>query len=340
MNNTNYYYYLCVLFLLGISFGTTACSDEGDASGETLDSAADTATTSTSDSGTATTAGETDSQFVPETDTVSADTGTMTGSDSDSDAVSTEPRSTDPLDTQSESSSDTMKGTEGGTSDDSETSFPNDTASDNDTATADSESETVDVGDAEQLTVHYEAGDAQGGPIVYVMWLENAAKTFVQNLFICNKLLDGSLTGTALPYWSLNLKDSAEIDGLSGATQLPEISVTRDIPAEATQQFTVYVELDHSWDDNDWFGDQPALLYAADIDLTASRTEYPLTPLGWTPESRTTFQSMDGKPSFEGGELCTEMRYITHSQSGNDFGDPDPDRSATNMVQSLTVRLH
>ena len=330
MKNTTFCYYLFFLLLFGISSGTVACSDDGDATGEPQDSAADTATASTLDTGTGTTAGETDSHIFPGTDdTASADTGTIVGSDSESDETGTEPRSTD-----------TRDDTESGTSGDSETSVPIDTATNIDTATADTESETVDVGDAEQLTVHYEAGDAQGGPIVYVMWLENAAKTFVQNLFICNKLLDGSLTGTALPYWSLNRKDSAEIDGLSGATQLPEISVTRGISAEATQQFTVYVELDHSWDGNDWFGDQPALLYAADIDLTSSRAEYSLTPLGWTPESRTTFQSMDGKPSFEGGELCTEMRYITHSQSGNDFGDPDPDRSATNMVQSLTVRLH
>jgi hypothetical protein len=298
--------------LMGLVIGTIGCSDEGGDNADPVDSVADTATATSGDSETATGVGGTETA----------------GTDGPGDTADTGTESGNPPDTGTGTVSDTGSGTP----EDSETGTPGDTA--------DSESETGNGGDVEQLTVHYEAGDAQGGDVIYVMWIENAAKTFVQNLFICEKLLNGKLTGIALPFWSLNRKNSSEIDGLSGATRLPEVSITSDIPAEASAQFTVYVELDHSWDDNDWFGDQPALLYAADIDLTTSRTEYTLTPLGWTPESRTTFQTMAGSPSYEAGELCTEMRYITHSQDGNDFGDPDADRSATNMVQTLTVRLH
>ena len=48
---------------------------------------------------------------------------------------------------------------------------------------------------------------------------------------------------------------------------------------------------------------------------------------------------MAEKPSFEAGELCTEMRYITHKKSTGDFGVKDPTHSATNLIEQLTVTI-
>ncbi len=187
------------------------------------------------------------------------------------------------------------------------------------------------------LTVHYEEGSTRGGPIVYVMWLENEARTFVQHLYVCKRLLDNSLAGVALPHWQLNKRKKSSVDGVSGATRHPQIVVTRAIPKEAGTRFTVYAELDHSWDSNDWFGDQPAVVYAVDVDLNTPQTEYTLAPIGWSAERESTVSSLPGASGFDTGNICEDMRYITHSKSGDTFGAPNPDRAATNMVKKLTV---
>jgi hypothetical protein len=189
----------------------------------------------------------------------------------------------------------------------------------------------------ESMTVHYEEGSTQGGPIVYVMWLENEARTFVQHLYVCRRLLDNSLTGVALPHWQLNKRKKSSVDGVSGATRHPQIVVTRAIPKEAGTRFTVYAELDHSWDSNDWFGDQPAVVYAVDVDLNKPRMAYTLAPIGWSAEKESTVRSLPGAQGFDTGNICEDMRYITHSKNGDTFGAPNPDRAATNMVKKLTV---
>lgn len=189
----------------------------------------------------------------------------------------------------------------------------------------------------ETMTVHYEEGNAQGGPIVYVMWLESESRSFVQHLYVCKRLLDNSLTGVALPHWQLNNRKKSSVDGVSGATRHPQITVTRAIPREAGTRFTVYAELDHSWDSNDWFGDQPAVVYAVDVDLNNTQREYNLSPIGWSAEKESTVSSLPGVSEFDTGNMCEDMRYITHSKSGDSFGAPNPGRAATNMVKKLTV---
>jgi hypothetical protein len=49
-------------------------------------------------------------------------------------------------------------------------------------------------------------------------------------------------------------------------------------------RFTAYFEIDRSFDGNDWWTDQPAVVYAADVDLSggqATRT-FALSARGWS----------------------------------------------------------
>jgi hypothetical protein len=184
------------------------------------------------------------------------------------------------------------------------------------------------------ITIKLKEGTANTPKIVYTMWLENSEHTFIQNLFICNKIYNKTLTGTALPYWTINKRPYSDIDGLSGATIHPEFSITRLVEKEATSEFTVYVEIDHSWDRNDWFNDQPALLYAAAINLNSAQKQYSLVPVGWTAAAHNSTTSVPAPPVTTEGKLNKEMKYITHHADGIGFGTAD-DRTSTKMVQSL-----
>ncbi|MBN2716793.1 MAG: hypothetical protein JXX14_13160 [Deltaproteobacteria bacterium] len=190
----------------------------------------------------------------------------------------------------------------------------------------------------DKITVSLSETPNNGYRIVYAIWLENAAHTVVQNLFICERVLDGSLSGTALPYWSINRKDASTVDGVSGATILPSFSVTSEISSAIGNQFTVYVEVDHSFDENDWFDDQPALLFAADIDISEAQRTFSLSPVGWTVWSDVTFSQASETKTSVAGALNTEMRYITQHNSDGSFGAAD-DRSAVGMVQYITAEI-
>ena len=174
---------------------------------------------------------------------------------------------------------------------------------------------------------------------VYAIWAENKARTFVQNLYICNRILNGSLTGTALPYWIMNKKSSSSLDGVTGATILPEFSITRTLSKELGNEFTVYVEADHSFDGNDWFNDQPALLFAADVNLGNLQAEYQLNFVGWTKASQNSYSNAAGAPTTGNGKLNTELRYITHHAENGGFGSEDDRSSVTRVVDSLKATV-
>ena len=175
--------------------------------------------------------------------------------------------------------------------------------------------------------------------VVYVIWVENESRTFVQNLYICARVLDGSLTGDALPYWALHKKNHSTVDGLSGATIAPEFTITRDLSNMVGNRFTIYAEVDHSFDDNDWFNNQPALLYAANVDLSNIQSTYTLSPIGWTKMAENRYTNTAGGPTSADGELNTEMRYITNHASDGGFGGED-NRTATSIVDTIVARLN
>lgn len=189
------------------------------------------------------------------------------------------------------------------------------------------------------ISINYKKGTDISPPIVYAIWVEDTDQKAVQNVYICGSLLDGSLTGTALPYWWMNkrpVSSKTALDAVTGATvQNSDFSVDAVVARPDSGRFTAYVEIDHSFDGNDWFSDQPALLYSVEVDLASGQNTYTLKPGGWTPNEGTD-NVIDGAGK---GELQKELRYITHKKtSGGDFGDPDP-RTATNMVGSLTLTI-
>ncbi|MBN1499402.1 MAG: DUF4959 domain-containing protein [Spirochaetes bacterium] len=176
---------------------------------------------------------------------------------------------------------------------------------------------------------------------IYVIWIEDASSNFIQNLSICNKLVKGGLTNTALPFWKLNRypkSDMTEVDAVTAATKAKQnFVVTAQLKDINVRKFTIYFETDFSFDANDWFGDQPAILYKADIDLDnlPANSEYELIFCGWTPNEGTE----NVIPSTPKGTLQDETRYITNFKNGTGFGDPDPARSATMVVDKLMLKI-
>ncbi len=174
---------------------------------------------------------------------------------------------------------------------------------------------------------------------IYVIWAENKASSFIQNISVCSKLVNGGLTGTALPYWKTNVNpnsENEEIDAVTGATQAnTDFSVSFDLKNNTVREFTLFFEVDRSFNPNDWFDDQPSLLYSADINLDDNVTEYELLPTGWTPNENT--QNIISNTPM--GTLQNELRYITHHKDNSSFGDVD-ERGAVKMVGKITVTLN
>ena len=191
------------------------------------------------------------------------------------------------------------------------------------------------------LTVNFEFGEElapTGYGNIYVCWIENKNSDYLQNIKICSKLINGGLTGTALPYWKLNVypsSNSNEVDAVTSATVAnSDFTVSAGLKDGSPKQFTVYLETDRSFEPNDWFTDQPALLYSADIDLDDNITEYELNFIGWTPNEKTE-NKIPGTPM---GILQNEVRYITQHKNGTDFGTAD-ERSLTRMVEEITLSI-
>ena len=177
---------------------------------------------------------------------------------------------------------------------------------------------------------------------IYVIWAENPSVGFYYPIYICNRLLGigGNLTGTALPYWKVNKypnMNTTEVDAVTGATQkMTDFSVPFTIPERSPRQFTVYFETDASYNGNDWFADQPAILYKADINLDNLLSEHALEFVGWTPNENTVSSA---SIELVLGGLQSETRYITNlkiSTSPDAFGGAD-DNPQTNLVGSIRI---
>lgn len=184
------------------------------------------------------------------------------------------------------------------------------------------------------IKVHFTDGVEHGGEKIYTIWLANPGENFYCNIFVCNRIKKQNLTGTGLPNWQENIRPhftSSEIDAVSGATVddgnfVQEITLDKNAP----RQFTVYFEVDHSWDGNDWFGDQPAVTFAANIDLDNPQTTYTMHFIGWTPNENT----KGGTPGGVYGVLNTVLKYILEKIDGTE--EPEP---ATDLVGDLTVTI-
>lgn len=173
---------------------------------------------------------------------------------------------------------------------------------------------------------------------IYVIWMEDTTSNFIQNIFICQKLIKGGLTGTALPFWKTNkypMSSSSEVDAVTSATiSNSDFSVSVFLKDSSIRNFDLYFEVDKPFDPNDWFLDQPAILYSVNINLDDNTSEYDLLPIGWTPNENT----QNNIPNTPLGHLQEEMKYITHYKEGTTFGATD-DRSSTKMVKKITVKI-
>ncbi len=193
--------------------------------------------------------------------------------------------------------------------------------------------------------------------IVYVIWIENQAGNNIQNLYVCERLVgkgNGPLTGTALPYWKTNKYPGSSIDGVTGATEKGNFVLTRNLANFGIRKFKIYMELDRSFDENDWFKDQPALIYStSEIDLDNLQPQYDFSPVGWSPNENTGNSSNKFKddpphssPAF--ASLNTDMRYINNradtSTSPYGIGAVYPTTlapavPATCLVGTLTAKI-
>lgn len=218
------------------------------------------------------------------------------------------------------------------------------------------------VGGSQSSDVNIEVSYTRGTgnfsrSIVYVIWIENQAGNNIQNLYICERLLGGgagALHGTALPYWKSHKYPGSSIDGVTGATESGNFILTGNLADSGIRKFKIYMELDRSYDVNDWFNDQPALIYSTDeIDLDNLQPQYYFSPIGWSPNENTGSLSNNFKddpphtsPAF--ASLNTDMRYINNqadtSTSPYGFGSeypstPAPAIPATCLVGTLTAKI-
>jgi len=173
---------------------------------------------------------------------------------------------------------------------------------------------------------------------IYIIWMEDTISGFIQNIFICQKLITGGLTGTVLPYWKINkypVSSSSEIDAVTSATKAnTDFSVSAVLKNSTIRNFVLYFEVDRYSEPNDWFTDQPARLYSVGVNLDDGTSEYELLPIGWTPNENTQNQI----PNTPMGQLQKEMKYITNHKQGSSFGVAD-ERSSTKMFKKITATI-
>lgn len=190
------------------------------------------------------------------------------------------------------------------------------------------------------IQVSFEDGTEWGGQKVYAIWLANETENYYQNIYICNRINLQNLTGTGLPYWENNVRSfftSSDIDDISSATVATGDFIESVILTDnSITEFTVYFEIDHSWDGNDWFSDQPAILYSAEVNLLDSVSTYTMDFIGWTPNENTD----GGIPGGVDGVLNQILGFITNMNDGaNGFGELEPE-PATALVGGLTVDIN
>jgi len=128
----------------------------------------------------------------------------------------------------------------------------------------------------------------------------------------------------ALPYWGHKYGFKAEdglylptpenpvADAYTGATPTTDFILKSKSDNELPQKFKILFEINQSWDWNEYWTNtkylddedyktsaQPALVYAADIDLSTNQKEYLLKPIGHSHYSGKT------------GELFTDLNTLT-----------------------------
>lgn len=170
------------------------------------------------------------------------------------------------------------------------------------------------------LTLIFEKGKEHNHPL-FAVWLADGQGRFIETLYVSQTIGKGVFPRAnrkkghwqegeiqrpaALPYWvhQRNMQNEKgtlmptpskpEVDGVTGATPTNSFIMTLTTSKPLTGTATLYVELNQSWDWNDyWYNDkfpgdteymtssQPAVVYAVKIDAGSSVKEYVLEPVG------------------------------------------------------------
>jgi hypothetical protein len=154
---------------------------------------------------------------------------------------------------------------------------------------------------------------------VYVAWIEDADERNLQNLYVCDKLIVGGLTGTADPHWKRDKYPGSSLDGVTGASDQgsPGIDVTRSLNIGSVRRFRVCFEIDRSWNSNVNFYDRPAFTYRSSlIDLDDLQSPYDLSLYGWM-SNDTTGNSLgqqpkvaDSIPGWAAWKFMTDVSWL------------------------------
>lgn len=181
-------------------------------------------------------------------------------------------------------------------------------------------------------------------PPQIAIWVEDMAGNYLTTIYASHKIatdswqaVGGNRRKEALPVWChvrgiqypdgsyLPTKDQPMVDGISGATPHGSFDV-KIRPTSNLKQFVVKIELNHStdWNDNypenakegdtNYTGDsgQPALVYAAEIDLDSNRKQYSATIIGHS------------SPDGSNGDIYPDTSTLT---------------SALNIAKEITINI-
>lgn len=188
--------------------------------------------------------------------------------------------------------------------------------------------------------------DRQNPPQIAI-WVEDPEGNYITSVYVSHKAATESWKGNganrhkeSLPVWSyargvkypdglyMPTKDNPLVDGVSGATPRGSFDV-KIRPVGDLKQFVVKVELNHSTDWNDNYpkdakesdanysggkegSGQPAVVYAAEIDLDSNQTKYTATLIGHS------------SPDGSNGDIYPDTSLLT---------------SALKIVKEITINI-
>jgi hypothetical protein len=191
------------------------------------------------------------------------------------------------------------------------------------------------------------AGINKKNPPQIAVWVEDLDGNYITTIYVSHKIATeswmankGNRRKEALPVWCyargveysdglfLPTKEEPLVDGISGATPHGNFSVKMH-PTTQLNPFVVKIELNHSTDWNENYpkdaqaGDdnysggtsgsgQPALVYAATIDLSSERKQYTASIIGHS------------SPDGTDGEIYPDISMIT---------------SALDIVKEITIDI-
>ncbi|MFS2520670.1 hypothetical protein [Bacteroides xylanisolvens] len=184
-------------------------------------------------------------------------------------------------------------------------------------------------------------------PPQIAIWAEDLAGNYLTTIYVSHKIATeswqsngGNRRKEALPVWCyargiqysdglyLPTKDQPLVDGISGATPHGSFDV-KIRPVGDLKQFVVKIELNHSTDWNDNYpknakeeetnysggkegSGQPAIVYAATIDLDSNKKQYTANLIGHS------------SPDGSNGELYTDLSSLS---------------SALEIVKEITINI-